>query len=157
VNTGEILPTITNGRFEQYAGIWFLCSEAKLLWKARVRETKDPALERRWMFFYALGGSVRSSFKEQGKDVESALRGLGNPTWLKQDQDGSVKRVIGRHCRVAFKSLMDAYKEASKQSGFMHRNWFRSLSTIASINEHIMSSWSLLSDHGEDYLFLKAK
>jgi hypothetical protein len=154
---GEILPTITDERFELYAAIWFVCDEAKPLWKAKSKEMKEPAFERRWMFFYAVGESIRSAYREQGKEVVPALRALANPNWLKQDQNNSVKKAIGRHCRVAFKSLADAYKEASNQPGFMHRNWFRSQSTIASVAEHVMSSWGLLIDHGEDYLFSKTR
>jgi hypothetical protein len=154
---GEILPTITHERFEYYAGIWFACVEAKTIWKARSAESKDPALERRWMFYYSLGESIRTAYHEQARDPEGALRGLGSPAWLRQSRDGPIKTTIGRHCKVAFKSLMDAYREASRQPGFMHRNWFRSQTTISSIAEHVVSSWSLLADHGEDYLFPSSK
>ena len=154
---GEILPTITNAKFEFFAGIWFVCAEAKTIWKTRRGEGNDPALERRWMFFYALGESIRTAYREQGQEPEAALRALSNPVWLKQEQAGPIKKVIGRHCKVAFKSLSDSYKGASRQAGFMHRNWFRSQATITSIAEHVVSAWSLLADHGDDYLIPKPK
>jgi len=149
---GEILPTLSNDRFSLYAGIWFVCAEAKEGWRLRSRESKEPALERRWMFFYALGESMRVSYRSQSLDLDSALRGLGNPAWLKQDEHGPIKKVIVRHCKVAFKSLIDAYKEAAKDQAFKHRNWFRSQVTLSTIADHVNSSWSLLSDHAEEYL-----
>jgi hypothetical protein len=154
---GEILPTITNSKFELYAGIWLVCNEAKPIWKAKSRTTKEPALERRWMFFNAFGESMRNAYRQMSEDLDMALRTLANPAWLKQDANAPVRAAIGRHCKVAFISLTSAYKEASKQSGFMHRNWFRSPATIASISEHVTNSWSLLADHGEEYLLPKAK
>ena len=146
---GEILPTITEAKFQLYAGIWFVCSESKPVWKVKSRTTRDPALERRWMFFYALGESIRNSYREQSQDLDTALRALGNPTWLKQDPDGPVKATIGRHCRVAFISLANAYKAASGQNGFMHRNWFRSSATIASITEHVANFWGVPRSTGK--------
>jgi hypothetical protein len=45
---GEILPFVANDTFCLYAGIWFACSEAKEAWRIKSRESKEPALERRW-------------------------------------------------------------------------------------------------------------
>jgi hypothetical protein len=109
------------------------------------------------MFFYAFGESLRISYRNQSLDLDTALRGLCNPAWLREDESGPTKRVIARHCKVAFKSLIDAYKEASKEQGFKHRNWFRSDATLKATTDHAESSWSLLSDHAEEYLLPLAK
>jgi hypothetical protein len=109
------------------------------------------------MFFNALGESMRNAYRQMSQDLDASLRTLANPAWLKQDSNAPVKATIGRHCKVAFISLISAYKEASRQNGFMHRNWFRSQATIASISEHVANSWSLLADHGEEYLLPKVK
>lgn len=151
-DNGEILPALTNETFARYAGIWFVCAETRELWRTKSRESKDPALERRWMFFYALGESLRISYSSQALALDDALRGMSNPSWIKQPAEGPVKKVLGRHCKLAFKSLSDSYKEASKDPAFKHRNWFRTQATLASITEHMGSSWTLLSDHGEDYV-----
>src|ERR1035437_7361105 len=106
---GEILPTITNSKFELYAGIWLVCNEAKPIWKAKSRTTKEPALERRWMFFNAFGESMRNAYRQMSEDLDMALRTLANPAWLKQDANAPVRAAIGRHCKVAFISLPSAY------------------------------------------------
>lgn len=62
-------------------------------------------------------------------------------------------RILGRHCKVAFRALIASYKEASKDPSFAHRNWFRSQATLGSIKEHLVEDWSLLAEHGEEYLF----
>jgi len=153
----DILPALSNDLFGQYAGIWFICDFAKCVWRARTREGRDLGLERRWMFYYALGESIRTAYKFQKIDFEEDLRRLSSHTsWIKQDDCGA-KKVIHRHCKVAFKALIDAYKDASKDQGFAHRNWFRSSKTLASISEQLKSSWSLISDHGEEYIFSKVK
>jgi hypothetical protein len=154
---GEILPWLSNDKFCLYAGIWFVCDVAEEAWRVKSRDTKEPALERRWMFFYAFGESLRISYRSQSFDLNTALRGLCNPAWLKEVENGPTKRVIARHSKVALKSLIDAYKEASKEQGFKHRNWFRSEATLKAIADHAESSWSLLSDHAEEYLLPQAK
>jgi hypothetical protein len=154
---GEILPWLPNDKFCLYAGIWFACDVAEEAWRVRSRDTKEPALERRWMFFYAFGESLRISYRSQALDLDTALRGLCNPAWLKEGENGPIKKVIARHSKVAFKSLIDAYKEASKVQGFKHRNWFRSEATLKAIADYSESSWSLLSDHAEEYLLPQVK
>jgi hypothetical protein len=153
---GEILPTVANSRFQLYAGIWFACDTAKQIWRMRAREGKEPGIERRWMFYFALGESIRLSHSEQSVDPESSLRLLSNPAWLK-DEDGPVRKVIARHCKVAFRALISSYREASKDPDFAHRNWFRSQATLASIREQLKADWSLLAEHGEEYLIPKPK
>ncbi len=153
----DILPSLSNETFELYAGIWFLCDTAKDIWSKRAKDAREPALERRWMFYFALGESLRVAYLDSGHDIELALRGLAKPAWIKEDESGAVKKALGRHCRVAFKALIDSYKEASKEPGFAHRNWFRQQSTPPSIREHLTSSWTLLADHADEYMLPKPK
>jgi hypothetical protein len=148
---------LSNERFEVYAGSWFVCSESKETWRVKSRESREPALERRWMFYYALGESLRISYRSQSLDLNAALRALSNPGWIKEDEGGPAKKVLGRHYRVAFKGLIDAYEGASKDKPFIHRNWFRAQATLGSISKHIASSWDLISDHGEDYVLPRVR
>jgi len=105
------------------------------------------------MFFYALGQSLRTAYAGQEPALDTTLCSLSNPSWIKQPEDGPVKKIITRHCKLAFKSLSDAYKEASRDPAFKHRNWFRAQATLAAVTEHMASSWTLLSDHATDYIF----
>jgi hypothetical protein len=152
-DSGEILPAISVEKFEVYAGIWFLCDTAKQIWRTRSRESSEPGIERRWMFYYALGESIRLSHMKQGVELAAALRYLSNSAWLKEGENGPVSKVVARHCKVAFRALIASYKEASKDPGFAHRNWFRSQATLGSIMEHVAEDWSLVSEHGQEYLF----
>jgi len=154
---GEILPALSNERFLLYAGTWFLCDTAKGVWRSRAREGNEPGIERRWMFYYALGESVRKFHLRQGVETDAVLRSLSNPQWTKQGEDGPVMKVIARHCRVAFRALNSSYKQASKDENFAHRNWFRSPTTLVTIGEYLDEDWSLLSEHGDEYLFPKRK
>ena len=154
---GEILPALSNDRFLLYAGTWFLCDTAKEVWRSRAREGSEPGIERRWMFYYALGESVRKFHSRQGVETDIVLRSLSNPQWTKQGADGPIMKVIARHCRVAFRALNSSYKEASKDENFAHRNWFRSQATLASIGGYLDEDWGLLSEHGDEYLFPKRR
>ncbi len=153
---GEIAPALSNDKFQLYAGVWFVCDEAKAVWRTRAREADEPGIERRWMFYFALGESIRLFHSRQKIETETVLRLLSYPQWRKQP-DGIVMRVIARHCKFAFRALNASYRNASKDTGFAHRNWFRSLGTLASIKEHMEEDWSLLSEHGEEYLFPSQK
>ena len=150
---GEILPAVSVEKFQIYAGVWFVCDTAKGIWRTRSRESNEPGIERRWMFYYALGESIRLSHIKQRVDPDSTFRFLSSPAWLKQDENGPTMKVIGRHCKVAFRALAASYKEASRDPGFAHRNWFRSQATLGSIKEHLADDWGLLAEHGEEYLF----
>lgn len=81
----EILPFVANDTFCLYAGIWFACAEAKESWRIKSRESKQPALERRWMFWYAFGESFRVAYRSQGVDLSTALQTLSSPACVKQD------------------------------------------------------------------------
>lgn len=154
---GEILPALSNERFQLYAGIWFLCDTAKRIWRERARQNNDPGIERRWMFYYGLGQSIRVFYQNTDVDADTALTSLSNPAWLREAEEGSVGTVLKRYCKVAFRALTASYKEASSRPEFAHRNWFRSQSTLKTITERIFDDWSLVSEHAEEYLFPNPK
>jgi AIPR protein len=150
----ELLPSLSKETFEYYAGIWFACSHAKESWKEQTARTKDPALERRWMFYFALGEALRVVYGGQDP-LKIAIQLLSNPAWIKKGSGEATKQSLARSSKLGFKALSDAYKEAENKTGFTHRNWFRSPSTLESISNHIRSSWELLSEHAADYLLGK--
>ncbi|MEN6535760.1 MAG: AIPR family protein [Bryobacteraceae bacterium] len=152
-----ILPSLDNGTFEYYAGIWFVCSYGKELWREKVRSSKDSALERRWMFFYSLGEAMRAAYSSRGEDLVPALRALSNPVWTIDVADGPVKKAIGRFARLAFKALSDAYRFSVQKEGFKHRNWFRASATLTLVSEEIQRSWDPLSEHADEYVLPKPK
>lgn len=153
----DILPALTNENFERYAGIWLVCSFAKDLWRARVRESRDAALERRWMFYYALGEAMRLAYSSQAQDFLKAVGALSNPSWTREPNEGAVKKAISRFSNWGFNALSSAYKVAEGKSGFTHRNWFRSSSTLEQISSNVANSWGLLSEHAEDYVLPKPR
>lgn len=154
-DNGEILPTLDNSEFERYAGIWFMCSYAKEIWRDRSAKTKDDALERRWMFYFALGVALENSYAGDEETLTAHLRRLGDPDWTRKDSGVDTKRAISTLSRIAFKGMQDAYNEASAKDGFTHRNWFRTLATLDMIRKHIANSWELVSEHANDYRLVK--
>jgi hypothetical protein len=148
---GQILPSLSKDIFEYYAGIWFICTYAKDLWRTESRKTKHGSLERRWMFFYALGEALRACYGNS-QDLRVDLQRLSNPTWT-ADPDGKVQKVLERLSRLAFKALKEAYISASNSGSeaFTHRNWFRSPATLLTISDKVIDSWSLLSEYATDY------
>lgn len=147
---GQLVPSLSNDSFELYAGIWFLCTYAKDLWREEA-EKKDPAHERRWMFYFALGEALRACYASEERALNDDIRNLSNPSWLKKPLSDLPKTAIARCARLAFKALRDAYKEAAGKPTFTHRNWFRAQSTLDTVMAQIASSWELLSEHAADY------
>ena len=156
-DAGEILPALDNRTFEFYAGIWFLCNYAREGWKNRSAQSKEPALERRWMFYFALGEALRVAYEDQDTLLQADVVALGDPRWSRPEAGKDTKRAIDNGSKLAFKSLSDAYRTASSQQGFTHRNWFRDKATLAEVRERIRSSWELISEHAEDYRLTKRR
>jgi len=149
---GEILPSLGNETFEYYAGMWFVCSHAKDLWREESRKTKHSALERRWMFYFALGEVVRKAYEgTEGRD-KNDLRRLSHARWMGDGPCGAVQKVISRQSRMAFQALRQAYDESAK-TGASHRNWFRSQATLRLISAKVADSWELVAEHADDYRF----
>jgi hypothetical protein len=148
---GEILPALDGSTFSLYAGIWFLCSTARDVWRERSTQTSEHALERRWMFFYGLGVVLQYAYATMGRDLDTDLRKLSDPSWLRKDCGEPQIKALGALSKFTFKILVDTYRQASDKAGFTHRNWFRSPTTLTSIAENVASSWELVSSHAEDY------
>ncbi|HYL73339.1 MAG TPA: AIPR family protein [Bryobacteraceae bacterium] len=148
---GEVLPSLGNETFEYYAGIWFVCSHAKGLWRDESRKTKHSALERRWMFYYGLGEVLRKAYEGEEERYKRDLRKLSHTGWL-GDENGANQKVISRLSRIAFQVLRQAYDESVK-TGTSHRNWFRSQATLRLITTRVADSWELVAEHAEDYRF----
>lgn len=154
---GEILPTLDNETFALYAGIWFLCSSARDLWRARSANALEPALERRWMFFYAIGAVLQYAYTTLDRDLEADLRKLGDPSWMRKGSGEIQAKALGALSKFAFKALVDTYRQATEKPGFARRNRFRSPSTLTGIGENVASSWDLVSSHAEDYALVRLK
>jgi AIPR protein len=146
---GQLVPTLSNDAFKLYAGIWFLCTFAKDLWREQA-EKKDPSHERRWMFYFALGEALRICYGDD-QALNDELRSLSTPAWMKRAPSDLPKAAIVRCSRLAFKALTESYKEAAGKPTFTHRNWFRAPATLASVRVQIASSWDLLSEHSAEY------
>ncbi|MGD0868740.1 MAG: AIPR family protein [Bryobacteraceae bacterium] len=151
-DNGQILPSLSKETFEYYSGIWFVCNFAKELWRTESRKTKHSSLERRWMFFYALGEALRTCYGDKGT-LRMDLRRLSSPAWIADGPDGKVQKVIERLSRLTFKALKEAYNSASSSGGgnFTHRNWFRSQTSLQIISDKVADSWTLLSEYADDY------
>lgn len=151
-DNGQILPSLSKETFEYYAGIWFVCNYARELWRAESRKSKHGSLERRWMFFYALGEALRACYSDP-RDLRVDLQRLSSPSWTGDGPDGKIQKVIERLSKLSFKALKEAYGSASNAGDvtFTHRNWFRSPTTLRTITDKVADSWSLLSEYANDY------
>lgn len=155
-NGVEVLPSLGNELFERYAGIWFVCNQAREIWRDESRKTKHSSLERRWMFYFALGAVFARAYQGVDAQYVSDLRKLSSPTWMGDGPEGQVQRVIQRASRMAFQALKQAYEE-SIRTGAGHRNWFRSAATLEAITGRVDGSWALVEEHADDYRFRRAK
>jgi hypothetical protein len=125
------------------------------LTSSETRESADASMERRWMYYYALGEAMRIVYKTSSRDLNQALGFLANPSWISKSNDDPIKKTIARFSKIAFRSLSESYEMAASKEGFRHRNWYRSESTLSSINEHITSIWELLSEYADDHVLPK--
>jgi hypothetical protein len=126
-----IIPTLDKRQFLRLAGIWFLCANARLVWKAKkdsADETSTPWLERRWMFFFALGSILGLEKGNQGRD-EYLIR-LGSGEWTRKNEGKSEKSEIEQASRKAFYILKKSYEKDGERSASGHRNWFRDRKTL---------------------------
>ena len=149
---GEVLPSLGNETFEYYAGIWFVCSYAKELWREESRKAKHPGLERRWMFYFGLGEVLRKAYAGAEDGLRADLRRLSHTGWMGAGPSGPNQRVISRLSRMALQALRQAYDESAK-SGTSHRNWFRSQTTLHLISAKVSDSWELVAEHADEYHF----
>ena len=154
----EIKTALTTDEFHDIAAVWFLCEEVRKLWKARPIELQIPALERRWLVFWAVGESLRVIYGNTSAKLTEDLRRLANPFWLDdKDQKGEhFRATIERHFRLGTEVLKKAYAQAEKVEGFSHRNWFRSESTLKATHAELESFSVLTSQLSDQYSLSKS-
>lgn len=153
-NAEKVWDVIDSEDFEELAGIWFLCEQARTMGetvKAEMAEkeaakgTTPPivkdALERRWVLFYAVGELLRAKYGSEGM-LSPILRKLSDPRWTATD--GYEKEVLNRYVKAAAEILVRVYRSASKSQDFVHRNWFRSKTTREEIVAAVSDYESLL-------------
>ena len=153
-DSGAIKVKLLTDEFNRLAGIWFLCEYAKAAWK---RESKHgaEALERRWLFFYALGKAICLMHEMIEADFDKALMTLADPTWIESSDKKAVafRGTIDKFCDMAFRALKKVYVDASRRSDFRHRNWFRSAMTLREIDSQLDDYCSLMKHAANGYKF----
>lgn len=139
---GETVSHLTEDEFEKLAGIYFLCYQVQQLWKSRreidnEKGSPSPALERRWLVYYAVGELLRIIYQAKDRNLTDDLQYLGNPNkWINKPKHATLEG-ISEIFVLAMTALDKAYRKASKMPEFKHRNWFRSDDTMKDIKEEL--------------------
>jgi hypothetical protein len=126
-----IVPTLDRRQFFRFAGIWFLCNYAKSVWKAKKDsgdESSAPWLERRWMFFYALGTIL--NLEKGCPERDEYLIRLGSGEWTRRNEGQAEKTEIEHVSKKAFYILKKSYEKDGERTASGHRNWFRDRKTL---------------------------
>ena len=145
---------LSNDEFRYLAGIWFICEYAKDVWKEENKRVPHEALERRWMVFFAVGESLRLLYETLGHILMVDIRKRGDSSWnARARDDNAIKKVIGRHCDLAFRGLRKAYDASRGLPNFNHRNWFRNPKTLDDIKSHLRDYCSLAKENAEKFTF----
>jgi hypothetical protein len=153
----ELKSALTSSEFNEIAGTWFLCEYVKNLWKKRPKDAQDPAHERRWLIFWAVGESIRVVYGQKDSVLKEDIRKLANPFWLdEQDPKGDHHRTtIRKHFDLATKVLKKVYAEAKKSEEFSHRNWFRSIATLTAATRELEGYSDFTTQLSDQYMFSK--
>jgi hypothetical protein len=150
---GEIARRLTEAEFSFLAGIWFICEYVKDLWRVDSAKEGAPALERRWMVFFAVGESLRIMYGLQKRNYTADVQRLGGPWWTnKSPIPNPTQEIIKRHTELAFKALRKAYDLSSKTKDFRHRNWFRQESTLEEIRSNLRDYCDIARESADKYL-----
>ncbi|MGC1913487.1 MAG: hypothetical protein WA660_16730, partial [Candidatus Acidiferrales bacterium] len=141
---GEPVSHLPDDEFKLLAGTYFLCDEVQSLWKVKREDDNaegrnTPGLERRWIVYYAVGELLRLIYQTRQTDLEADIRKLSKPNdWMDSDKNqakGTLKEIF----KLASTAINKVYVQASKDSEFRHRNWFRDSSTLADIKTELSS------------------
>lgn len=142
--------------FRELAGTWFGCDfrRSKLnSFRAELMDTASDdeeralvknALERRWMVYFALGEALRARYAKAKRDLREDLRRLAKTSWLDNETQPPAT-VLVTYGRFGCEVLVKTYRQASKSSGFVHRNWFRSDETRKDVASEIRYSGAVLA------------
>jgi hypothetical protein len=152
----ELKTALTTEEFDDIAGVWFVCERIRTVWKERSTEQQTPAMERRWLVFWAVGESLRITYRD-GAALDHDIRKLADPFWLnEQDKKGEHYRItVESHFKLAAKVMKKAYEQAEGRETFSHRNWFRDESTLTAIRRELESFSDFTSQLSDQFRFTK--
>lgn len=133
---------LTDSEFKEMAGTYFLAERVRELWESQRKALKDskealkPALERKWLIYFAVGELFRALYAKMSTPLEPDLRRLYKPNSWMDGTNSLVLDVIGRVFDIAESVLIQSYelraldKDGKEDPNFRHRNWFRSDQTL---------------------------
>jgi hypothetical protein len=151
---GEIKMKLTTEEFSRFAGIWFACEYGRILWRRSAKEDSG-ALERRWLYYYALGEAIRRMYGMTERNVDEALIALADPTWLDSAEKKATRlqQAIEQFSEIAFRALKKVYTDATRHPNFRHRNWFRSEQTLRELDSQLDDYCSFARQASGGYQF----
>jgi hypothetical protein len=155
-DAGEVWSAVAKEDFDRLAGTWFICEEVRRFYKSeketlerKEEERRDKlvpaivkdALERRWMVFFAVGSLIRARYANDHERLSGDIRRFANPNYApKEAPQEALRRFTKAGCEI----LIRAYRAASKDPSFTHRNWFRDKRTLGDIEGEIGFSDSMV-------------
>ena len=126
--------------FRLRSAIWWLSEEFSGALKKHKSGLQDQvalaALERKWVVIFV------SRLVLQRTKGENEWKKILASHW-KGDWElgvGDVGTMFRNLFEVSVSSVIFVYKQALKQSGFIHRNWMRSKTTTSDLLDYIMSN-----------------
>lgn len=150
---GEVLPAISEDAFKRYLGIWFCCEYTRDLISAESMNSPHPALERRWLIYFAISETIRVFYGHLSLEVVAALQKMASPSWYDEPEIKAPKSVLKRYFPIAIFASKNAYDTASKVLGFAHRNWFRDKDMLTAIRYEIDKLWPMFKSESSKYVF----
>jgi len=123
------------------------------LLKTESVDSPHPALERKWLVFYAVGEAIRVFYNHLGLELTAALKKLASPSWYEEADTKGPKFVMKKYFPIAIFALKNAYDAAAKSPGFAHRNWFRDKDTLTAIRYEIDKLWPMFKAESSKYTF----
>jgi len=136
----QIWNTMPEEEFRLRSAIWWLSEEFSQALKGRKSTLQDPlalsALERKWVIIYV------SRLALQRTKGESEYKKMLASHW-KGDWElgvGDTGKMFQNLFDISVSSVVYVYKQATKQSGFVHRNWMRSTNTASDLLDYVQSN-----------------
>jgi hypothetical protein len=137
---GDPVSHLSKDEFSLLAGTYFACELIRDIWESNRSLLKDqdkplhPALERRWMVYYAVSELLRLAYTGKASELDDDVRRLAKPSWL-DAPDSAPKACIQELYEIGTTALEQAYSSRAKAETFRHRNWFRNEHTLTDIKE----------------------
>src|SRR5262249_30656397 len=126
--------------FRLLIGEYFICDHIRETWETNrtlLREKKTPlhpALERRWMVYFAVSELLRLAYVKNPTELDNDIRRLGKPSWL-DDSKNTAKACLQELYQIATTALVQTYNSRAQVETFRHRNWFRVEQTLEDIRK----------------------